>query len=155
MEINEFDFDKNDIKNKNTKPFIRWQQITISQMGYTINLILGLAIASFGFSLNILFENKIIFSCFTKTLFICSLIFQIISIGFGLWVVINRLKDFRITTQIARLKDSEYTNSEAESKRQFSIKLGERTWCLFRIQLFSFGIGIFFSTIFFIGKLLF
>ena len=36
------------------KRFVRWQSITIEQLGYTVNLIPGLAVGSLGFSLTLL-----------------------------------------------------------------------------------------------------
>ena len=38
--------------------FVRWQGITIKQLTYAINLILGLSTASLGFAISLLLNDK-------------------------------------------------------------------------------------------------
>lgn len=38
------------------EPFVRWQGISTAQLGYTVNLILGLAVATLGFLVALLLQ---------------------------------------------------------------------------------------------------
>jgi hypothetical protein len=43
--------------------FVRWQAITIAQLGFTSNLILTLAVAALGFALTLVKDSDVIASC--------------------------------------------------------------------------------------------
>ena len=85
-----------------TESFVRWQSVTIEQLGYSAGLILGLAAASLGFALNIVKDPIYDPGCWCKALMLASLISLILSLAFGVWCVINRLLDFRKTSGVAR-----------------------------------------------------
>ena len=163
MNLNELNINESG-EDRNKDSPNRWQQITITQMGYIINLIIVLAMGSMVFSVNIFFNNKFtLLYWFEKMFFYSSLLLQLVSLIFGILIVLNRLKDFRITFQIARqrnekceekdlVKKDEY-NKELRIKRNVSQKLGEKTWVLFNIQIISFGVGMLFFTVFFIFQI--
>lgn len=129
--------------------FIRWQDITVTQLGYAVNLCLTFATAALGFALSLLTNNTFDPHGCGKVFFDLSLLSLSTSITCGIWCVINRLSDFRNTRGIAlRREDMKSENmpeaqindalavSRAESKRK-----GKLTWALLRIQLIAFGIG--------------
>jgi hypothetical protein len=85
---------------------VRWQSITIGQLTYAVNLILGLSVAVLGFEISLLLnENFSPGSCLQRVSLFFSLVLLAVSIVFGVLVVINRLTDFRLTTSIARRRE--------------------------------------------------
>src|ERR1700730_13138167 len=102
--------------------FTRWQSITIAQLGYAINLILSFSVASLGFALSLAKDTtQLAGNCWAKHLLLFSIFLILLSIGAGLWCVINRLRDFRKTEGIARDKERgelppcEYARRKAET----------------------------------------
>lgn len=124
--------------------FLRWQSITISQFTYAINLILGFSVATLGFQAALLLnENFEPVGCLQRLSFLASLILLILSVVFGVWVVVNRLEDFRETTTAARKRETGVPDSEIEPHRMRYRELGGRTWCIFRLQIITFALGVF------------
>src|SRR5437899_11385536 len=82
--------------------FVRWQGITITQLGYVLNLLLGFATASLGFSLTLLKDEHFAPQRCEKFFFDSSLGLLGCSVIVGILCVSNRLWDFRKTTHIAR-----------------------------------------------------
>src|SRR5258708_18854531 len=87
---------------KHQESLVRWQGITIGQLGYAIGLLLTIATAMLGFAFSLLKDKNFSLSCWEKFLFSSALLLLISSITLGLLCVINRLHDFRETTAIAR-----------------------------------------------------
>jgi hypothetical protein len=58
---------------------------------------------------------------------------------FALWCSVNRLRDFRLTTQIARRREKDETDLQV--LRDEAKSLGNFTWGLFWFQVASFGLG--------------
>lgn len=108
--------------------FIRWQQVTLKQLGYVSNTTLTLATASIGFSLAQLPDQRA-----RGWTWFAVLLFGL-SIFLGLFCAMNRLKDFRETAQIAKgdIRDREL--EEARRNRQ----RGDRTWLLLIWQIVAF-----------------
>jgi uncharacterized membrane protein len=132
--------------------FVRWQAITIAQLGFTSNLILTLAVASLGFSLTLVKDNDFTSSCWARCLLVISIVGLLIALALGIWCALNRLADFRMTAQIARGREklptmtSEQGNADREKdlneKRKEVKQLGNRTWTLFYWQVGTFAAGI-------------
>ena len=88
--------------------------------------------------------------CWAKSAMLASLVAFILSVGIGIWCVINRLIDFRQTRKIAR--DREDWESDhigkieidrrLEARRAETKKLGKRTWLLFWWQIGTFAFGV-------------
>jgi len=133
---------------------VRWQSITIAQLTYSINLILGFSVATLGFQIALLFNDKFHPSKWEQLAFGVSTFALALSVGFGIWCVINRLRDFRATTTAARLREDAKPHKEIESQRRLYEKLGERTWCLFWWQIGLFGAGIVFGVFSVLGPLI-
>ncbi|GAB5605149.1 hypothetical protein [Sideroxyarcus sp. TK5] len=135
--------------------FVRWQAITISQLSYAINLILGFSVAALGFQLSLLQNSDFYLSSLGKCAYLISLTSLFFSTAFGVWVVINRLRDFRLTARTARKKeemlrekkDRDEIDSVLGPYRIKSRERGEATWVLFWWQIGSFAVGIFFATL--------
>lgn len=130
--------DKENSKELNEK-FIRWQGITIEQLKVAVNLILALAIASFGFSVSYLNKENFIPVCCVKLFFTFGLLFLLISILLGIWVTVNRLIDCRKTAQIARKNSKGENVKELREETSFHSDL---TWTLFWLQLIFFACGV-------------
>lgn len=127
---------------QNREPFQRWQLVTIEQLTYSVNLILGFAIATLGFQITLLTNEKFIPIVYQKCAFLISMIFIVVSISLGIYCVVNRLKDFRATKKVARMgKESE---EKIQPHRNLTKKLGGRTWILFWWQIGTFGTGVLF-----------
>jgi len=126
------------------RAFIRWQSITITQLGYAINLILGLATASLGFSLSLAKdEESINSSCLGKHFLLMTVLMLLASIGTGIWCVINRLRDFRETESIARDNElGRLTQAEHARRKAATDEIGELTWLLFKWQIGLFAVGL-------------
>ena len=115
--------------------FVRWQQVTIGQLGFTNNTVLVLTTASLGFT----FAHASPDGGWRG----CVLWFGIgllgLSVFFALWCALNRLWDFRETAQIAKGDMAEFEKAAA---RRETKRLGDRTWGLLYCQLGTFGLGL-------------
>jgi hypothetical protein len=85
--------------------FARWQSITIAQLTYCINLILGMAVATLGFQIALLLNDKFNPIAWQNCAFSVSMLLLILSVALGIWCVVNRLRDFRATTKAARMQE--------------------------------------------------
>jgi hypothetical protein len=132
--------------------FVRWQGITIAQLGYVINLLLAFATASLGFGFSFVRECTFHPNCFVRINFGLSLFLLLLSVVAGLLCVNNRLTDFRKTKDIARDReqwcrdgvDPPEIDARLSGRRTEVKTLGEKTWNLFRWQIWCFGLGAFF-----------
>ncbi len=118
--------------------FIRWQSTTREHFSSTSNLVLGLATGLLAFHSSLLFEQKISHPQ-AFAFGIASIILLSFSVGLALGCTINRLRDFRLTTQIARKREKGETDLSA--LRQKTGSLGKNTWRLFWGQIWLFGLG--------------
>jgi len=118
--------------------FVRWQEATREHLGGLINLVLGLAAGLLAFESTLLLERRFTAPC-AFGLSLLAVVMLSASVGFALWCAVNRLSDFRLTTQIARGKEKETT--VLEEKREESKLLGKITWRLLKVQLWLFGLG--------------
>lgn len=139
--------------------FVRWQGITLTQLGYAVNLILAFATASLGFSLSLITEENYTPGCWGKGFMALSLFMLLVSFSLGLWCVINRLLSFRHTKNAARTRekrDEMKKNSSCQvaciAKLEDQLKvertryktLDKTTWVLFWFEIAAFGLGIIF-----------
>lgn len=122
--------------------FTRWQSITIAQLTYAINLVLGFSVAALAFQVTTLLNEKFNPVSWQKCAFSLSLLILLASVGLGIWCVINRLRDFRATTKVARMREEGKSDEEMQPHRALYKKLGEKTWGLFWWQIGTFGVGV-------------
>ena len=132
-------------KNEPKGSFIRWQSTTITQLTYSVNLILGLAVGVLGFQVALLLNDKFNPIAWQKCAFSISMFLLVLSVALGIWCVINRLRDFRATAKAARMREDGKPNEDTQPYRDLYKKLGKRTWVLFWWQVGTFGVGIFFT----------
>ncbi len=116
--------------------YTRWQNIRITQLGFANNLLILLSVALLGF------YSKFLIDCYNlnpyQKFFICIFFFLIIvSTGLGIFVMLNRLEDFKLTAQIVRKRETNKRNG-IESDRGKAKILGERTYCYFIWQAVTF-----------------
>lgn len=132
------------------KTFVRWQGITITQMGYAVNLILTLATASLGFAITLLKDAKVHPGYCGRWVLFLGVLLLIASVAFGVLCVWNRLKDFEETAQIARCREKMVDQGVAKpsideylsTRRDENDERGRRTKMLFAWQLRTFGFGV-------------
>jgi len=134
-------------KKKSHESFIRWQGRAIEQFGYALNLILGLSVAALGYELSFLLNNEFDKDCWQIICSFASLLLLFLSIALGLWCVVNRLRDFRATTETAYKREDGASKLDLLPLRIFTQTLGKRTWLLFWGQTWTFGIGILLLTL--------
>jgi hypothetical protein len=121
---------------------MRWQSITIGQLTYAINLILAFSVATLGFQVTLLLNERFMPISWQKGVFSLSLILLSSSVALGVWVVINRLRDFRVTTKAARKREEGVCEEKIEPYRTLYRNLGKKTWCLFWWQVGTFVFGV-------------
>jgi hypothetical protein len=130
--------------------FTRWQSITIEQLTYAVGLILGFATASLGFALSIIKDSGYSPGRWSKAFMLASGVLLISSICTGSWCVLNRLKDFRKTSCIARDREDwcrqgmslDDINRKLETRRSETKRIGEISWILFYSQIVTFVTGV-------------
>lgn len=117
-------------------------------MGYTVNLILILAVASLGFAFSAL-RGIHISGCCTSMLFILVLLILALSTLIGIACAVTRLIDFRKTARIARIREyleqREKTRPEINRalrcERQCVKALDRWVWHCFAYQVGTFLLG--------------
>jgi hypothetical protein len=134
--------------NSPKESFVHWQSITISQLTYAVNLILGLSVATLAFQVTVFLNEKLNpTSCGQKFTFFLALLALLASAGIGIWCIINRLRDFRATTKAARMREQGKSDTEIKPYRDLYEKLGEKTWLLFWWQIGTFSAGVLFTVL--------
>jgi len=124
-----------------TDNFSKWQERTQSLRTHTINVFFGVTVASIGFILSQILDAEFTFRNENASIFIfISLVGLVLASIVLLTILLFRLRDFRITTQIARKKDKN-DQSELEILREEAIRLGKKTNFGFLIAVGLFGIG--------------
>jgi hypothetical protein len=126
--------------------FIRWQGVTIDERGKTINLFIAACFATLGFVITQLVDKDFRFrNDFSRIFIVWGSFGIIISIILFIWLVLNRLKGFRITTKIAREKQKRAI-AELENLREGNKKIDALTHLLFSISFITFAVSEFFIT---------
>lgn len=122
---------------------IRWQAITISQLSYSINLFLTFTVAALGFCMSLLSNDNFTPDSWKICAFYLSIVLFLTSGGFGIWCTINRLRDFRATAKIARIRGKKDKETEIQNLRSLTANLGKKTWGIFWCQIGTLCAGIF------------
>ena len=134
--------------------FVRWQQLTIGQISFTNNLFLGLNLGFLGFLVT---QSGLTSSniCWVSIVQVLTLLGLGISFITGIILVINRLKDFRKTTQLVKKRKEKFeiehnlrTSDNLDSVKSTianlkteTYKLGKTTWTLLSCQIWTFMAG--------------
>jgi len=123
------------------EPYSRWQGFRINQLSVCISLFLTFAVATLGFSINLLVQPVYPFTaCSAKVFFLASLFSGLISVALGSVACLTRLEDFRKTAKVVRHRSTPNMKAEVDRWREDSKRLGQWTWRLFKGQLLLFGI---------------
>lgn len=118
----------------------KWESHRIAQLSFINNLVIGLSVALIGYLFNFIAPSNIIFNCFQKLLFWIGSSLSLFSIGIGIFVAINRLRDFRLTAKIARKREKNNQETIQTDRNEAKI-IGKKTWKGFIWQIVSFGIS--------------
>ena len=121
--------------------FIRWQGRSLEQLGKTINLILGLSLATMGFTIAKILDKGFQFvSCSSKIAILTGCFIILVTITILLWVTLNRLKSFKTTAQIARKREKNINDNIDDQRRE--VKLHDaNTWFFFKLAIILFFFG--------------
>lgn len=136
--------------------FVRWQQLTVAHLGHTINLILTLTTAAFGFVISLAINDKISPGSPGNCAFLWSAGFLVAAIAVGLFANFSRLLNFRRTAQVARGREMQALantgknltvkqQTQAEQRdglRKAADWWGNLTWWLLRFQTAGFVLGV-------------
>jgi hypothetical protein len=136
--------------------FVRWQEITRTQLGYTINLILTLTTAALGFAIGLVFGGRTPPAPLDNCALFYSLVTLLLAAALGLAANYSRMWDFRWTTRAARGREMQARlelKEELKPKQQARARdrerysncaetLGKVTWWLLLCQLLTFLAGI-------------
>ncbi len=132
--------------------FVRWQTIAVTQLTYSINLLLTFAVATLAYQVTLLGGEKFFLAAsWQKCLFSSSLLFLGASILFGIYVVVNRLRSFRATMQAAWAREKGNTEILATNRALYKV-LDSHTWWLFWWQAGTFTAGIVLTVISVLSK---
>lgn len=126
---------------KDLRAFIRWQRLSIEQFGYANNLILALAVTSLGFTVALLQRADFVPASWQKCVFTSALTSLSSSAAFGIWCVLNRLRDFSLTARIARRRGRSAEDPMTPLREEVA-RLGELSWHILRWQTATFGFGV-------------
>jgi len=151
------DQEKRDRHKSYADRFVRWQQLTIGQLSFTNNLFLGYNLGFLGFLLT---QSGLTFSCncWIFTVQVLTLLGLATSFLTGVILVVNRLKDFRNTTQLVKNRKKKFEiehlaaagdintiESTIANLKTETDKLGKTTWTLLKWQIWTFMIGTVFG----------
>jgi len=118
--------------------FVRWQGITRDYFSSVSNLVLGLSTGLLAFLVSGLASPQPNLESFS-VLGALSAALLALSVAVAVWCAINRLRDFRATARIARLR---WRGGSADpSERIDSTVVGRLSCRLFWWQLVLFGLG--------------
>jgi hypothetical protein len=114
---------------ENDKPrYVRWQDYRIKQLSFSINMFLGLAVASLGFAFKARLEDRV-----PIVIVLLPIILWAISVFSGCVAMLSRLVDFRHTAR--KIKNGGELNT-------FIAKWsGQVTWAAFWAQILTYLIG--------------
>ncbi|MGP8225416.1 MAG: hypothetical protein ACLQGT_04605 [Terracidiphilus sp.] len=122
-------------KKDNRDRMVRWQKITIDQLGYVINLIITLSVALLGYFFSLLRDTTFVPGHSAR----CALLFSFLAIALsvfcGLLCTLIRLLDFRGTAMRTKSRVDAPSKSDLE-------RMGNVTWRLFYIQLSAFTLSV-------------
>jgi hypothetical protein len=114
---------------------IRWQQLAIAHLGYTLNLTFTLVVAAIVYCFSLLKDKEFAPSCSAKETFLAALILLFLSALTGFVCILVRLWDIRETWRRAR--------NDPQRMRQGEVRMLDRlTLWLFYSHCVTFGAGI-------------
>jgi hypothetical protein len=128
---------------ENHESFLRWQHVTITQLGSSIRLFLTFAAASLGFLIAWIKEQEFDPGPYGPIFVDLSALLLLISILLGTWCTINRLRSMRHTQGTARAREEGNTEEEIRERTSYQ-RLDKKTWPLFWSQVSTFTVAVLF-----------
>lgn len=114
---------------------IRWRQLRIAQLGYTLNLTFTLAIAAIAYCFSLLRDKEFAPSCSTRQTFLAALTLLFLSVLTGFVCILVRLWDIRETARRAE--------HHPDALGQAEVRVLDRvTLWLFYAHCVTFGAGV-------------
>ena len=123
------------------RSFQAWQERAIEQKRNTSSLLLGLSGAALGFSVSLLGKQTTYMGLLSSIAFQVHVIAQLASIGAAVAFSINRVRDFDLTSTIARVRKKNPSAPSLGAMSDRVKKFGRITRRLYRIQIVAFIIG--------------
>lgn len=102
---------------------------------------LGLSGGALAYSVTLLNKATGYIGDAQSVLFHADCLLQLVSIATGVWFTLNRVRDFDLTSQIARLRERKPECAQLETVRDRVRRLGRRTRRLFWSQGLTFILG--------------
>jgi hypothetical protein len=127
--------------------FRRWQAQAIVQKQTASTLLVGLSGAMLAFSISQISDAKAYIGFWQSLLFQLSAGLNVIAIAAGIGFTLNRVRDFDLTSTIARTRETEPSATELTSMRRNARRLGKITRNLYLTQCLTFLL----ATVLFLG----
>jgi hypothetical protein len=121
--------------------FRRWQAKSIDQKQSASSLLLGLSGAALGFSVSLLPSEPTYIGSVASVLFHANAVAYLVSIGCGIAFSVNRVRDFDLTAQIARIREQNSAQPSLKVMRDTVRRWGRITRRLYVCQGLSFVAG--------------
>lgn len=122
--------------------FRRWQSLAIQQKQTTSALMLGLSGAALAFAVSQLTAAASYIGFWPSVLFHLAAVSNLVSIASGVAFSFNRMRDFDLTSWIARTRELTPESARLGSMRHRVRQWGRITRRVFLIQALFFGGGI-------------
>jgi VIT1/CCC1 family predicted Fe2+/Mn2+ transporter len=126
---------------KNRESFQRWSDHRIEQLTAAISLMFAISSAALGYTLTLFSDDKTSIEKIATWPFVLLILAFLVSFIFGILVVFNRLRSFRETCEIIKLRDQPQDSDALDEGRDENDETDSRTWTFFLIQFFSFILG--------------
>lgn len=121
-------------RRKQRQRYVRWQGRTITQLGYTCNLLLTFNVVALGYDLNLLRDATFSSHNSAKVIWLLGFVGLSISLMLGSVALVTRLLDIRFTAQRVRNGDRFPTKSLTDA-------LGRWTWRLVWVHALTLLVG--------------
>lgn len=133
---------KEEDKKKYSERFSRWQMKTLEERGKVISLLLSLSLATIGFIVNLIIKQEIHFThCCSKTFIVIGIFLLLLCVVALLLLSINRLKDFRETTEIIKARKNSTPEAGIKKLKDENDKTGKLTLSWFNKTVYLFLLG--------------
>ena len=127
------------------------ESVLRAQFGYASYVILALSVAALGFQmifvLNAQFDPADPWQRSALIAALLSLFVLFLSVGSGVLVVANRMRDLRAGMRAATAAEDAADTRTVERQQKLSAKLGRRSWPLLWFHLGTFSFGVFLAVI--------
>lgn len=114
----------------------------MKQRGYVINLLLTLAVGAIAYAVTLVKDRPYALPYPANWCFRAGFGLTVFSVALGIVASLTRLRDYRLTTRVARRRYDGKTDADLTSLRAAAAKYGGFTRRLATAQVIGFGLGI-------------